>query len=131
MPHCLIVEDDPDDAALTARSLEGMTSTTVASPAEAWAQLRRAQEQGVPTDLIVLDIWLGDEDGIDLLGELKADASTARIPVLVVSGNDDPSVIEEAYARHAAGYVVKPDSLEEYQSALRSASHFWSKTRRP
>ncbi len=62
-------------------------------------------------DLIVLDIGFPDADGRDLLAQLKADARTAHIPVLVWSArHDHESERRIALSLGAEDYVEKTDA---------------------
>lgn len=71
--------------------------------------LANAREQ--KPDLIVLDISFPDADGRDLLAKLKADASTAHIPVLVWSARHDmESERRIALSLGAEDYVEKTDA---------------------
>ena len=60
-------------------------------------------------DIIVLDIHFPDADGRDVLSRLKADPSTANIPVLVWSGRDPQSDRRIALDLGAEDYVEKRD----------------------
>jgi two-component system KDP operon response regulator KdpE len=62
-------------------------------------------------DLIVLDIGFPDADGRDLLAQLKADARTTQIPVLIWSGrHDHESERRIALSLGAEDYVEKTDA---------------------
>ncbi|MFA6322084.1 MAG: response regulator [Candidatus Buchananbacteria bacterium] len=58
-------------------------------------------------DLILLDIMMPKMDGFAVLTELKADAKTKNIPVLVLSNLGQKSDIEKGEKLGATGYVVK------------------------
>lgn len=58
--------------------------------------------------LILLDVVMPDLDGHEVLRRLKADARTAAIPVVFVTGLDGPSGIGPAGPDGVAGYVSKP-----------------------
>lgn len=64
-------------------------------------------------DLILLDMHLPDIDGLELLRHLKADASTADIPVVAVSADALASQIESALQAGAQQYLTKPISVAE------------------
>jgi PAS domain S-box-containing protein len=64
-------------------------------------------------DLLLLDMHLPDIDGMDLLRHLKADDSTATIPVLVLSADATRERIERAMTEGAVGYLSKPLNLAE------------------
>ncbi|MDP3823620.1 MAG: CHASE domain-containing protein [Burkholderiales bacterium] len=64
-------------------------------------------------DLILLDMHLPDISGMELLRELKADARTAPIPVVVVSADALAQQIDAAYQAGCAHYLTKPVSVNE------------------
>ena len=61
---------------------------------------------------------LPDIDGMDLLRHLKADPSTADVPILVLSADATQERIERAMAEGAAGYLCKPLNLAELLGRL-------------
>ena len=64
-------------------------------------------------DLILLDMHLPDISGTELLRELKADARTAAIPVVVVSADALAQQIDAAFQAGCAHYLTKPVSVNE------------------
>jgi CheY-like chemotaxis protein len=59
-------------------------------------------------DLILLDIVMPKLDGYQVCAMLKSDARTRDIPVVFVTGMDDPDDDEKGFAAGAAGYLTKP-----------------------
>lgn len=59
-------------------------------------------------DWILLDLLMPDKDGLQVLRELKGNSLTASIPVLVVSGNTDKGLTDQALALGARDFIVKP-----------------------
>ena len=68
-------------------------------------------------DVIVLDVTMPDQSGIDALPALQAAAPDAK--VLVLSMHDDPSYVHEAFAAGALGYVLKEAADAEVVTAVR------------
>ena len=68
-------------------------------------------------DVILLDIVMPGENGIEALPKLLKEAPGTR--VLVLSMQDDPSYVREAFAAGASGYVLKEAVDEEVVSAVR------------
>lgn len=71
-----------------------------------------------PPDLLLLDMHLPDVSGQALLETLKADPSTAAIPVVVVSADATAQQIEAALTAGATRYLTKPVSVSELLSAV-------------
>ena len=68
-------------------------------------------------DVVLMDVVLGDESGIDLTPELLHEQPQAR--VLVLSMQDDPRYVREAFAAGARGYVLKEAADTELVTAIR------------
>jgi two-component system response regulator NreC len=68
-------------------------------------------------DVILLDVVMPGESGIEVLPRLLEESPETR--VLVLSMQDDPSYVREAFAAGAQGYVLKEAADEEVVSAVR------------
>ncbi len=102
----LIVEDDEDQRDLLRMALEqgdyAVIASLAAEPALAYAQLFKPE-------LILLDIGLGGQmDGLQALAWLKANQSTASVPIIMVSAFSDEARIQQAREAGAVDYVTKP-----------------------
>jgi len=82
----LLVDDNPDDALLIRRLLEGKKSYRVHHAKDGWEGLAMAR-QHLP-DLIISDLTMPGIDGFGFVEELKLDPRTKDIPVVVVSAKD-------------------------------------------
>lgn len=113
----LIIDDDETWCALLSRALakEGYQCTT--SNRGKTGVLNAANQQ---VDLVLLDLTLpGDMDGFDTLKKLKEVPHTARTPVLVVSGRQDPASIEAAARLGAVGFLRKPVDFDGMMERIR------------
>ena len=108
-PQILVVDDEADIRTLIDEILsdEGYRVTTAADGAEA----RRSMSAGAP-DLVLLDIWMPDVDGITLLNEWSRDGRPA-CPVVVMSGHGTVETAVEATRLGATDFVEKPLSLQK------------------
>ena len=119
--HVLVVDDEADIRALIKDILtdEGYGVTGAADANEARAA--RAERR---FDLILLDIWMPDTDGITLLREWS-DAGELNCPVVIMSGHGTVDAAVEATRLGAFDFVEKPLSLQKLlrtvESALESA----------
>src|SRR5438876_6663984 len=68
-------------------------------------------------DVILLDVVMPGESGIDVLPALLKESPATR--VVVLSMQDDPSYVREAFAAGASGYVLKEAADEEVVAAVR------------
>jgi DNA-binding NtrC family response regulator len=107
-PHILVVDDEADirDLLKEILSEEGYEVDVAADAAE--ARLCRDEND---VDLVLLDIWMPDTDGITLLREWSADAEKAAAPVVMMSGHGTVETAVEATRLGAFDFIEKPVSL--------------------
>lgn len=100
----LFIEDDPDQIRIYdfKFKLEGYNFISAQDGAEG---LKMAEAQ--KPDLILLDILLCDENGIDILKKLKENKKTKRMPVIVFTNFDKEETIKESLALGAVDYIIK------------------------
>jgi two-component system phosphate regulon response regulator PhoB len=110
VPRVLVVEDEPDIAALIAYQLtrEGFRVETAGDGAEAL----RAIGREIP-DLVVLDRMLPGISGDEVLQQLKSEPSTANIPVLVLTAKREQEDRIDGLELGADDYLTKPFSPRE------------------
>jgi DNA-binding NtrC family response regulator len=127
--HVLVVDDEADIRALISDILsdESYGVTAAANAAEA-----REARTGRKFDLILLDIWMPDTDGITLLREWS-EAGDLNCPVVVMSGHGTVDTAVEATRLGAFDFVEKPLSLAKLlrtvEAALESAASQSSRAR--
>jgi two-component system, NarL family, response regulator NreC len=71
-------------------------------------------------DVILLDVVMPGESGIDVLPQLLKESPETK--VLVLSMQDDPSYVREAFGAGASGYVLKEAADEEVVTAIREVA---------
>ena len=109
----LLVEDEADDAELLTRALlelrPGTRVTVVSDGVEALQRLMDDDRDAALTPkLIVLDLNLPRLDGIQVLRCIQADARTAKIPVVVLSGTCSPEDVGASRSYGAKACMRKP-----------------------
>ena len=120
-PHVLVVDDEADIRALIQDILgdEGYGVTVAADAGEA-----RGARAKCKFDLILLDIWMPDTDGITLLREWS-ESGDLNCPVVIMSGHGTVDTAVEATRLGAFDFVEKPLSLAKLlrtvEAALESA----------
>ena len=109
-PVVLVVEDEDDIATLLDFSLRkaGFAVTCVKNLSEARAQVKKA----LP-DVVVLDWMLPDGEGIAWLNAVRADARTARLPVLMLTARAQEIDKLKGLELGADDYITKPFSPKE------------------
>jgi len=115
--HILVVDDEPAICQLVRDILvdEGYEVTT----AENGEQARQARRQRRP-DLVLLDIWMPDIDGISLLREWSQERDQ-NIPVIMVSGHGTVETAVEATRLGAYDFIEKPLSIAKLLLSVRHA----------
>jgi CheY-like chemotaxis protein len=120
----LLAEDDDGHARLIERNLKraGFINRVVrASDGQEALDLLRSGGATIPADnrfLLLLDINMPRIDGIEVLRQLKADAKTAKVPVIMLTTTDDPREIERCYQLGCSVYMTKPVRYEDFVEAL-------------
>jgi DNA-binding NtrC family response regulator len=117
MANILVVDDELGIRGLLSDILgdEGHTVEL----AENAAQARAARERRRP-DLVLLDIWMPDVDGITLLKEWSA-ASLLNMPVIMMSGHGTIDTAVEATKHGAMAFLEKPITLQKLLRAVEQA----------
>lgn len=129
----LLVEDNPTDAELTLRALRrgnlANNITWVKDGAEALDFIFRngsyADRPPENPKLILLDIKLPKVDGIEVLKQIKSDAHTRVIPVVMVTSSAEGRDITDSYQLGANSYVVKPVDFEQFSETVAKAGFYW------
>jgi two-component system, NtrC family, nitrogen regulation response regulator NtrX len=114
----LIVDDEPDIRELIGDILadEGHEVVSAADAASA----REARSQSVP-DLILLDVWMPDTDGVSLLREWR-DSGTLDCPVVMISGHGSVETAVEATRLGAFDFIENRSPWRASWSPLRMPS---------
>src|SRR4051812_35855884 len=107
----LVCEDDPAMQRIFQFLLQKQGIGPVFTAADG-IKVQAIAEREKP-QLILLDLMLPGKDGLTVLKELKANAQTSAIPVIVISGIESQNQVTQAVDNGAADYVTKPfDSME-------------------
>jgi CheY-like chemotaxis protein len=126
----LLVEDDPDHAAVALRAFRRHHLETVVQVVEngarALAYLRSAAlgERAVP-EVVLLDLRMPEIDGLDVVRAVRAAEGTRHLPVVMISSSDRRMDIEASYRAGANSFVVKrfePGKPGEY---LVDVARYW------
>lgn len=125
-PRILLVEDNPDDEALTLRGLRTGgwdTGTTVARDGK--AALEKLDGMADLPALVLLDLKLPGLDGTEVLQRIRDNKRTRPLCVVVFTSSNEPGDVARCHALGCNGYVVKPVAYESYIETVRQIGHYW------
>lgn len=129
-----LVEDNPDDEALTLRALKLnniINEVVVARDgAEAldylFGQGRYAgRDLKVMPAVILLDLKLPKMDGLEVLKRLRADSRTARAPVVILTSSREERDLVAGYDLGANSYIHKPVDFDQFTGVVRQLGLYW------
>ena len=132
--NILLVEDNPDDEALTLRALRknhiANTVVVCRDGAEALDYLfgRGAYAERNARDtpqVVLLDLKLPKMDGLEVLRNIRADARTSMVPVVILTSSREDEDIARSYQLGANSYVRKPVDFVEFSEAARQLGMYW------
>ena len=129
----LLVEDNPDDEALTLRAFAKNhirnPVVVVRDGAEAldWLFVRGGhadRPRGDP-QLVLLDLKLPKFDGLEVLRQLRSSEATRLIPVVILTSSKEESDLIRGYELHANSYIRKPVNFERFIEAVKEIGLYW------
>ena len=112
-----VVDDEPDILELVSLHLKTAGFSVRAFPNA--GQFLKSLASRVP-DLVVLDLMLPDADGIDICKDLKADARTAHVPVMMLTARSEEFDRVLGLEIGADDYVTKPFSPKELVARVKA-----------
>lgn len=115
MIKVLIVEDDPMVASINIRFLERVEGFVLSSAVASIAEAKRVMTDQHP-DLILLDLFLPRENGMDFLKWIRAEGLSAD--VILITADKTSSMIQEALRYGAIDYLIKPFTFDRLREAL-------------
>lgn len=127
--NVLVVDDDFMVAKLHSRYVSATEGFTVVGVAHSGAEALRAAERHRP-DLVLLDIYLPDMDGINVLRELRAAEERdgrASVDALFITAARDAGLVRAALRAGALHYLIKPFTQAALQEQLRHVASLRSR----
>jgi two-component system response regulator len=127
----LLVEDNPDDVALTLRAF---AKNNIANEVAVARDGVEALERLLPTDgraaasdisLVLLDLKLPRVDGLDVLRRLREDERTRLLPVVILTSSREEQDVVSGYALGANSYIRKPVDFDQFIEAVRQLGLYW------
>ncbi|HXB13858.1 MAG TPA: response regulator [Bacteroidia bacterium] len=130
----LLIEDNPDDAALTIRALkkhnlanrlthlkDGVEALEFIYGTGAYA----GRNISVTPKVILLDLKMPKVNGIEVLTKLKSDNATKAIPVVVLTSSAEDPDIKKCYELGANSYIVKPVEFDNFTKKISELGMYW------
>ncbi|MFP5410996.1 MAG: response regulator [Gammaproteobacteria bacterium] len=130
----LLVEDNPDDEALTLRALQknnilnqvvvardGVEALDYLFGTSAYA----GRDTRVQPQIVLLDLKLPRVDGLEVLRQMRADPRTATQPVAILTTSNEDRDILSSYQLGANSYIRKPVDFEQFIEAVRQLGMYW------
>lgn len=129
----LLVEDNPDDEALTLRALRKnniMNRVVVAHDgAEAldllFGQGAFAGKPIARPAVILLDLKLPKLDGLEVLRRIRLNETTRLYPVVILTSSREEQDLIASYSRGANSYIRKPVDFQQFLEAVRNLGLYW------
>jgi CheY-like chemotaxis protein len=130
----LLVEDNPDDEALTLRALQKnniKNDVVVAHDGvEALDYLFASgtyagRDANRIPQVVLLDLKLPKVDGLEVLRRLRADERTRLLPVVILTSSNEEQDLINGYGLGANSYVRKPVDFNQFIEAVRQLGLYW------
>jgi len=130
----LLAEDNEHDVELTLNALAenrlANEVVVVRDGAEALDYLYRRgayrlREEGNPV-VVLLDLKMPKVDGLEVLRQIKQDASLRQMPVVMLTSSREENDLVQSYELGVNAYVVKPVEFGRFVEAVRELGVFWA-----
>jgi two-component system response regulator len=130
----LLVEDNPDDEALTLRALKKNNITNKIVVARDGVEaldylfgtgMYAGRDTGSQPELILLDLKLPKVDGFEVLTKLRADERTKLLPVVILTSSKEQHDVLNGYGLGANSYVRKPVDFQAFVDAVLQLGLYW------
>ncbi len=130
----LLVEDNPDDEALTIRALNrNNISNEVFVARDGVEAMDYVFARGAHADrdvndlprLVLLDLKLPKADGLEVLKQIRDDERTKRLPVVVLTSSKEDQDLVDSYNLGVNSYIRKPVDFTLFTDAVRQVGLYW------
>ena len=126
----LLVEDNPDDEALTLRALKKNGILNEVALARDGQQAldyffgEGASARDAPA-VVLLDLKLPKIDGLEVLRRIRADERTRLQPVVILTSSREEQDLMTGYRLGANSYIRKPVDFNQFMEAVRQLGLYW------
>jgi two-component system response regulator len=128
----LLVEDNPDDAALTELALRGDIPAHVEIMRDGQEALDYLfnDANDLPR-LVLLDLRLPNTDGLEVLRRIRENQRTCLTPVVILTSSSAPNDVATSYRCGANSYICKPLDFDQFSGLLRQLGSYWLAVNEP
>ena len=126
----LLIEDNPDDEALTLRALRKnniLNEVTVARDGQQALDYffgENASANPTPS-VVLLDMKLPKVDGLEVLRRIRADPRTRLQPIVILTSSREEQDVVSGYSLGANSYIRKPVDFDQFMEAIRQLGLYW------
>jgi two-component system response regulator len=130
----LLVEDNPDDEALTTRALrQAKIANEIVVARDGGEAIDYLFAEGVHSGrdlslmpaVILLDLKLPKLSGLEVLQRIRADPRTRLIPTVILTSSSEDEDMLESYRSGANSYVRKPVEFNAFVNAVSQLGLYW------
>lgn len=128
----LLVEDNPDDEALTRRAL---AKNNIQNPVQVARDGAEALDllfgtgphagQAIRPEVVLLDLKLPKVDGLEVLRRIRANERTRLLPVVILTSSREERDLVSGYGLGANSYIRKPVDFAQFVDAVRQLGLYW------
>jgi CheY-like chemotaxis protein len=136
----LIVDDDENDRFLLEHAFRKLNVGYRIQPLQNGSEaLALIKGEGIYGDrkaypfpsFILTDLKMPGGDGFEILSYLKQHPEILIVPVVMLSGSDDPDDVRQAYSLGASSFIVKPHGVDGLEGIVQKLHYYWSECEVP
>ncbi|HLH54993.1 MAG TPA: response regulator [Verrucomicrobiae bacterium] len=136
----LIVDDDENDRLFLRHAFEKLNAGYQIFPLESGNKaVAFIKGEGIYADrktypfptFILTDLKMPEGDGFEILHYLKQHPESLIVPVVMLSGSDDPDDVRQAYLLGVSSFIVKPQGLHDLELIVQKLHYYWSECELP
>ncbi|MCU0537639.1 MAG: response regulator [Hydrococcus sp. Prado102] len=130
----LLVEDNPDDEALTLRAFKKsniLNEVVVARDGVQALDFLFAtgtysdRDVNIMPQIVLLDIKLPKIDGLEVLRRLRSDERTKMLPVIILTSSKEEQDLINGYKFGCNSYIRKPVDFSQFSESIRQLGLYW------